>query len=145
MVMISIKADTKLVTQGLQDLKKTPPEIGRRKMLDMANRITRRMEEYPVARNEKEAKRRTGKLYRSWQVKKLEGGYQVSSDARGKNGKSYSHYVVGNAYGTGQAWMHKGRWQLFRDVVDDEVQKMPTEIAGAVRMVARRDGFEVKG
>lgn len=50
----------------------------------------------------------------------------------------YTRYVVGDSYGLGQAWMHQGRWQLFRDEVDKEVSTLPTEVERAIVVVARR-------
>jgi hypothetical protein len=99
------------------------------------NRITRNMEGYPPERP-RQTYVRTGRLGRRWNVKRLDEGYTVS------NSTPYTKFVVGSAYGTDQAWMHVGRWQLFRDVVDMEVDKLPQEISDAVIMVARRKGFE---
>jgi hypothetical protein len=134
-MQLSITFDGKLVRQGLQDLSKEIPEIGRRKIYDAMNRITRNMEGYPPERP-RQTYVRTGRLGRRWNVKRLDEGYTVS------NSTPYTKFVVGSAYGTDQAWMHVGRWQLFRDVVDMEVDKLPQEISDAVIMVARRKGFE---
>lgn len=139
---LTVTVDGTLVRQGLQNLAKEVPEIGRRKIYDMVNRITRNMEGYPAERPN-QTYVRTGRFGRSWKVSSLENGYQISNTAESR-GRAYPKYVVGDAYGTGQAWMHRGRWQVFRDVVDQEVAKMPQEIANAVQMVARRAGFEVK-
>jgi hypothetical protein len=134
-MQISITFDGKLVRQGLEDLSKEVPDIGRRKIFEAMNRITRNMEGYPPERPG-QSYTRTGRLGFNWQVKRLDDGYTVA------NPTPYAKYVVGNAYGTDQAWMHVGRWQLFRNVVDMEVNNLPQEISEAVVMVARRKGFE---
>ena len=135
MVTLSIKFDGELVRQGLENLQAEIPQIGRRHIYDMVNRITREMEGYPPERPGQRYER-TGRLGFGWKVEKLDNGYRVYNDTL------YTKYVVGSAYGTNQAWMHVGRWQKYRDVVDREVAKLPDEIADEVVMVARRDGFE---
>lgn len=155
---ITISFDSALVRRGLQDLQAEVPLIGRRKIYDAMNRITRRMEEYPpepegTSRTEyhpvlgriivtnRHRYERTGRLGRSWQVESLDNGYSISNRASNKYGTEYAPYVVGDAYGTSQAWMHVGRWQLFRDVADDEISTWPDEVADEVNMVARRAGL----
>lgn len=134
---LSITSNVPVVRQGLENLAKEMPTIGRRRMYDMMNRITRRMEEYPEERPY-QTYVRTGKLGFGWQVIKQDRGYQV------KNNVPYGKYVVGSAYGTGQAWMHVGRWQLLRDVVEDENKKLPQEIRDEIKLVARRNNVVVK-
>ncbi|HBU28385.1 MAG TPA: hypothetical protein DEB56_00725 [Thiobacillus sp.] len=135
-MQLTIKSNADLVRQGLQDLSSQPVKIGRRKIFDAMNRITREMEGYP---GERPGQRyiRTGNLGASWQVRRLEDGYQIYNNASHK-GRRYARYVVGDAYGQGQAWMHSGRWQLFRDVVEDEIDKLPEEVANELDLVARR-------
>jgi hypothetical protein len=134
---LSITSNVPVVRQGLENLAKEMPTIGRRRMYDMMNRITRRMEEYPEERPY-QTYIRTGNLGAAWQVVKLDKGYRVKNDV------PYGKYVVGSAYGTGQAWMHVGRWQLLRDVVEDENKKLPEEIRDEIKLVARRNNVVVK-
>jgi hypothetical protein len=37
--------------------------------------------------------------------------------------------------------MHKGRWEVYRDVVDEEIEKLPDAVEQEIRMVARRKGL----
>ena len=136
MTQITITSNVGLVRQGLQDLAAEIPKIGRRKIYDAINRITREMEGYP-AELPMQTYRRTGRLGASWKVQSLEDGYSISNYAA-KKGRRYANYVVGNAYGTGQAQIHEGRWPLFRDVVDREIAKQPQEIVDEIDLVARR-------
>lgn len=159
MPQISIKTNAPMVRQGLEDLGAEMPRIGRRRIRTMMERIKRRMQEYPpepagqstvsthnvLGRTYKRARgryQRTGKLGASWAIEKVGGGmgYRLSNNAERK-GRTYGQYVVGDAYGTGQAWMHKGRWQKLRDVVDEEVEQLPEEIDGEIILVARRVGL----
>ena len=136
-MQLTIKSNVGLVRQGLQDLSAEIPKIGRRRIYDAMNRITREMEGYPGERpNQRYV--RTGNLGASWRVDRLDDGYRISNFARGPKGRLYTRYVVGDAYGLGQAWMHRGRWQLFRDVADAEIEKLPAEVVKEIDMVARR-------
>jgi hypothetical protein len=156
MTELKISFEDGLVRQGLEDLAGEFPKIGRRRIYDMVNRITRTMEAYPPERAGQSrigyhlklgrvfiatGYRRTGKLGRSWKVDRNDDGYSIRNTAE-RNGHPYPRFVVGDAYGTGQAWMHRGRWLVFRDVVDKEVEKLPKEVADEVVMVARRKGFQ---
>lgn len=156
MTKLSIRVEGELVRQGLQDLSAEIPQIGRRGIRTVMNRIVRRMQEYPPepAGQSKRVShtifgyiikavgyKRTGTLGRSWKIEEIDNGYQIENTARSKRGHRYSRYVVGDAYGTGQAWMHQGRWQVFRDVVDEEVEKLPPEIEQEIVMVARRNNL----
>ena len=142
-MQISIKTkNAEVVRQGLEDLSAELPRIGRRRLYAAMNRITREMEGYPPERPGQRYKR-TGLLGASWDVKRLDNGYMITNDARRK-GRTYGHYVVGDAYGAGQAWMHKGRWPKLRDVVDAEIEKLPDAVSDEIKLVARRAGLEAE-
>ena len=135
-MQITIESNVGLVRQGLEDLQGEIPKIGRRRMYDAMVRITSKMKKYPPERpNQRYV--RTFKFRNSWSVNRTDAGYVIKNSASRK-GREYGHWVVGNAYGTTQAWMHQGRWQLFRDVVDDEIDKLPKEVADKIDLVARR-------
>ena len=136
MTQITIKSNVGLVRQGLQDLGAEIPKIGRRKMYDAVNRITREMEGYPPERQGQKYVR-TGRLGFSWRVHRLDTGYVISNNAS-RRGRYYTRYVVGDAYGHGQAWMHVGRWQKFKTVVDAEIEKMPQQIVNEIEISGRR-------
>ena len=78
---------------------------------------------------------RTGTLGAGWNTTQTANGYRTSNDT------PYTKRVVGNAYGIEQAWMHQGRWNLLRDVQDEEVAKLPDEIEKEISAVARRVGL----
>jgi len=159
MPQISVKTTAPLVRQGLENLTAEIPQIGRRRIRTVMERIKRRMQEYPpepagqstasshsalgtIFRPTKGRYRRTGNLGASWKIEEISGsmGYTISNDAQRK-GRSYGQYVVGDAYGTSQAWMHQGRWQKLRDVAEEEVDTLPEDVNNEILMVARRNNL----
>ena len=156
---LTVKVDTGLVRQGLEDLFLETPKIGRQRIRTVMERIKRKMQEYPAERPGQSTTsshpilgtvysrapgryKRTGNLGSHWIIgdSDKQNGYTIENTAERK-GKKYGKYVVGGANGSGQAWMHKGRWQLLRDVTDDEVAKLPKEIRDEIKLVARKKGF----
>lgn len=133
---LSIRVRGELVRQGLEDLSKETPDIGRRRMRGVSTRILEKARKYPPKRPGQRY-RRTYNLRNNWKAEAIKGnkGYTISNRMR------YAHYVVGDAYGTGQAWMHKGRWPLFRDITEQELKELPEAIQDEIVMVARREGF----
>jgi hypothetical protein len=129
-----------MVRQGLENLSAELPLIGRRRIRTVMNRVVRRMQAYPAQRSGQRYVR-TGRLFSHWKIEEIERGYSVENTAAGPNGKAYAKYVVGDAYGTGQAWMHAGRWDVFRDVMEEELQVLPDEIHDEIILVARRVGL----
>jgi hypothetical protein len=123
-----------IVRQGLQDLGAEIPRVGRLQIYQTAQGIVRRMKEYPPERPN-QTYIRTGTLGGGWMVISNPNGYSV------QNNTPYTPFVVGNAYGLEQAWMHQGRWQLLRDVTEDEVSKLPEAIINEISMVERRLGL----
>lgn len=75
--------------------------------------------------------KRTGRLANSWRVARLPSGARIYNTAH-KRGRFYSRYVVGNARGDGQAWMHKGRWWKAREKVDEQAPALRRLLAAAV-------------
>ncbi|MEA1998244.1 MAG: hypothetical protein U9N61_02810 [Euryarchaeota archaeon] len=133
--------DAKIVRQGLQNLDKETPAIGRKQIRDTLNTIIKRMKVYPPEPFGSTYER-TFKLKRNWKIKRLGNtGYRILNRARFK-GKSYVKYVVGGATGEGQAWMHKGRWVVFRDIVDKHFEKLPDKVDKSVRRIMRKSGWK---
>ena len=152
-MQLSINVKGELVRKGLQNLAAKSPKIGRQQIRTVINRIVRRQQAYPPepAHRTRTARHptlgkiftrtgRTGLLGRSWKVSPTESGYTLSNTAKRK-GRAYGQYVQGDAYGQSQAWMHKGRWELTRDVTEEEVAKLPADIEKAIMMVARKEGL----
>lgn len=135
MTQLSITVlNAEVVRKGLEDLSAEIPKIGRLQIYRAAQAIVRRMKEYPPP-PAASTYVRTGTLGAGWMITSSTNGYTVS------NSTPYTQYVTGNAYGLEQAWMHVGRWQLQRDVTEDEVSRLPEEIINEISMVARRLGL----
>jgi hypothetical protein len=162
MPRISVKVDTKLVRQGLEDLFAEVPKIGRQRIRTITERIKRAMQEYPpepagqsiptqhailgtVYAKAPGRYQRTGNLGSHWAIEETPAhdGYFVENTAERK-GRAYGKYVVGDAFGTSQARIHQGRWKLFRDVTDEELKALPAEITKEIVLVSRREGFKTK-
>lgn len=131
--------NAELVRKGLQDLGAEIPKIGKLQIYRTEQAIVRRMKSYwtnntPPALP---SYQRTGELANGYTITPTANGYTIS------NNVPYTVYVVGNAYGLEQAWMHAkpGRHKLLRDVQDEEVEKLPPEIEKEISAVARRVGL----
>jgi hypothetical protein len=70
---------------------------------------------------------RTGQLANRWKIER-HGFSRVSimNEAVGRRGQRYTTYVVGDSQGGGQAWMHRGRWWLARDVIEEQAPGLRT-------------------
>ena len=135
MTQLSISFNNaELVRKGLQDLGAEIPKIGRLQIYRTEQNVVRRMKMYPPE-VPGQTYIRTGTLGGGWMITPNSNGYTIS------NNTPYTKYVVGNAYGLEQAWMHEGRWNLLRDVSDEEVAKLPEEIENEISVVARRLGL----
>jgi hypothetical protein len=129
-----------LVRQGLQNLGAEIPKVGRLQIYKTMQRIQRRMKEYWTSNIPPElpSYQRTGTLAAGYSITSKTNGYTL------RNPVSYTKYVVGNAYGLEQAWMHAkpGRHTKLRDVTEEEAQVLPDEVLAEISMVARREGFK---
>jgi hypothetical protein len=134
MTQLSITVKDELVRKGMQDLGAEIPKIGRLQIYQTEQAIVRRVKIYPPERPA-QTYIRTGTLGAGWTITSNTNGYTISNDT------PYTKWVVGNAYGLEQAWMHQGRWQLLRDVQDEEVEKLPPAIESEISTVARRLGL----
>jgi hypothetical protein len=135
MTQLSIQVvGAELVRKGLQNLAAEIPQIGRLQIYRTEQAIVRRMKEYPPPPATSRYIR-TFALQSGWTITPRSDGYTIS------NATPYTKYVVGTAYGTEQAWMHVGRWQLLRNVSDEEIGKLPKAIDDNIMQVARRENL----
>lgn len=122
--------NAELTRMGLQNLDAEIPKISRKLIYDTQLAIVRRNKEYPsrISRY-----KRTYRFRAGWSITAYDLGYRIT------NSIPYSRYVVGNAYGQGQAWMHVGVWVPFRDIADEEVAKLPQAVQNELSLVIRRN------
>jgi hypothetical protein len=124
--------NAELVAMGFQNLNAEIPQIGRLPIYRTAQEIIRRLKEYP---SRVSTYIRTYVFRSGWSIDRYDLGYRIS------NRVPYGHYVVGNAFGAGQAWMHQGTWQTFRDVADEEADKLPEAVRDELTLAIRRNNL----
>ena len=109
-------------------------------MFTALDNVRKTFRDYPEKRPG-QTYRRTFRFKRSWKIRRLgDTGWRISNTARFR-GRAYPQFVMGDAQGRGQAWMHKRRWPVFRDEVEREFSKVPASIWKHLRPTARRAGF----
>jgi len=74
--------------------------------------------------------RRTGRLQARWHARANGRGVEIYNE------QPYAGYVVGDAKRQRQAWMHKGRWYLFADVVKGARPALRQRMATLIRQEA---------
>jgi hypothetical protein len=90
-------------------------------------RLKLRAKKYPPKRPGQKYKR-TGRLGTSWKKRKAgKNTWAIINDASFK-GRTYARYVVGDSKGNRQAWMHSGRWWVARDVIEENIPELRTEL-----------------
>jgi len=139
MPQISVKVTNgDLVRKGLESLRSDIPKIAKSRMFKHMENIVRKMKIYPP-KPAGSRYVRTFTLRNSWQIRQKDNGYTISADPV-QRGRRYGKYVVGDAYGEQQA-SQNSHWQLFRNVVEEEVAKMPKSIQDDIGIAAKRRGF----
>ncbi len=131
--------NAKLVAKGLQNLRADIPKIAKNNIENVFKRAVKQMKEYPPERPN-QTYIRTYEFKNSWQIIPMATGFKVTNTAT-RRGTRYPFYVVGDAVGQGQAWMHVGRWLLFRDVLDFEMTKLPNITEEHLRIRAKEEGL----
>lgn len=126
--------NAELVHKGLRNLSAAIPKIARSDIEGVHKRVIKQMQDYPPERPAQKYVR-TYEFKKTWRIKPTPKGARLSSSF------DKSMYVVGDAVGKGQAWMHVGRWLLFRDVVDYEMTKLNDTVEKHIVVRARQEGF----
>lgn len=135
MTQLSINvAGAEEVRRALENLGIEIPRTTKQYIYTIAQAVIRRMEQYPPELPY-QTYIRTGTLGDSWKIAPSTSGYRVS------NATPYARYVVGNEYGLEQVWVHAGRWNEFRQVVDEEAEKSPEQLIRDLIDLARRLGL----
>lgn len=103
---------------AVQNALRTAAATGRKRMVNVTyqwaeqNVMAQFRRAYPPPRPG-QTYRRTGNLGRGWAIRINQGSVTIH------NAMPYAGYVVGDAKGAGQAWMHRGRWWVARDAIDE--------------------------
>ena len=141
MVQITTRVQgAKIVRQGFEGIAKDTPKIGRLRIFRTLQSVIRAMKVYPSPRIGSSYVR-TFRLRRAWQLKRVDDtGYRISNNARYK-GKRYGKYVVGDSEGQDQAWMHVGRWNVMRKILDQAMDLMWDDFNKDMKGLIRLKGF----
>ena len=119
-----------IVRKGLQDLEREIPLIARKSIYDALRRVLTRMRKEP---SRMASYTRTGLLRSGWPYRPERLGPSAYTIY---NAVEYTRYVVGDAEGLNQAWFHVGRWENFREAVEEELGKLPQEAERAIELYA---------
>ena len=138
---ITVSENASLIRMGLQNLDQEAPQIGRLQLYTQSMNVVRLMKSYPEERAGQKYIR-TFLFQQSWLIMRMDNGYEIINDAA-RDGKEYGGYVVGDAVGQGQAWMHVGRWQQFAEVLNAMVSQLPAAVEKDVVVWGRQYGLEI--
>jgi len=139
MPAISIRVEAGATMAAMQNVRAEVPKISDRNIEKTVKRIVKHMQDYPPERSG-QTYRRTYQFRNSWKITRQMRGYKAENTASGRSGR-YGNYVVGDALGAGQAWMHTGRWLLFRDAVDYEMTQLPDSVEENLKLVINQNGL----
>lgn len=156
-VQLSIKTQgAELVRQGLQDLEREIPLIGRRGIYDLMLDVRAVMRTpgstptYPIKWDSDKQRRyvlamlreadnlpyrRTNALPRAWDIQKLPNGYRLF------NPEQAAVYIYGNYEGQRQSRIHEGRHPIAQETIEIGLQRLPQEIESKISYYAREKGL----
>lgn len=140
---LTVNDDSELVRQGLQDLAAEIPKVGRLGVFRTAQRIAKRLRIYPPERPD-QTYVRTNTLKNSVEIIPLGNGYNISVDPVSPKGVAYGEYVLGDADGNNQAWMHVGVWSPFANVALEEIYEMPDDVVEQLKLTGEEVGLKVE-
>ena len=144
-----------LVRQGLEDLGKEIPRIGRLRIYEALKRaqsklrIPKARPRSPIQWDSERQRRaffatdgfgrgipttRSGASLR-WQITATANGYTLA------NPTDYASHLYGRYDGSGQSRIFRGEYPLFVDVVENEIENLPQEIEQHITYKARERGF----
>ncbi len=146
-----------LVQQGLEKLDADIPKVGRKRiytrMLQIKNRLSQpgKKPDYPIPWDSEKQKRaffatdgfrggiptrRTGANIRGWILQAQEDGYRLANEERG------AFFIWGDLFKRkSQSNIHAGRWPLSKEVVFDELDKLPDELSADIEAAKKRAGL----
>ncbi len=128
------------VQQGLGDVQREIPKILSDRINNSAYLIGAHFKVYPPP-PPKSTYIRTGKLAESVRLRLGSTGATISIDPVSPKGKHYGIYVIGDGVGSGQAWMHKNRWPLLKDVAEKVMTSLPQDVENELREKIKQVGL----
>ena len=156
-VQLSVKVrGAELVRQGLEDIAREAPRIGRKRIYDMMRNVLKLLRtpgkkpSYPINWDSDRQRRyvlamlraqdnlpyrRTDALPRGWEIVSTDKGYRLENPAPA------AVYVYGNYEGERQSRIHEGRHPIFQEVVEEAIQELPPDIEEHITYYARQRGM----
>lgn len=157
MIQLKIRArNADIVRMGLEDFTAEVPKIGRQRIYNMMREAKSILSTpgspitYPVSWDSEKQKRfviamlrergnlpynRTGRLPAGWKIEKAGEGYLMS------NPYDEAVYIYGNYEGARQSRIHRGRHPVMQDVLETQIQGLPSEIEQAITYYGRSKGL----
>jgi len=140
MTQISVRLDGDTqIRRGLNHFSQTLKPLTKRIIKTAMERAKKKVQHYPPERPG-QAYVRTGAYGRSFALNENGLTYTLESDVM-QQGRRYTVYVGGRADGSGQAWMHAGRWKLIRQAVDEEIDPLVREVNDEIKHEIREQGL----
>lgn len=132
-----VEKGLKRVRKGLENLRAEIPKVAKSRLRAVSEDIVKRMQKYPSQRP-KQKYVRTYLFRSSWNIADTKTGYRVTNTA--KRGRvEYPEFVVGTLTNPNrQAWMHKGRWPVFAEVVTFVVERLPKSVKEHLQTAVRK-------
>jgi hypothetical protein len=147
-VQVTAKVVDGKVRQSLRALGDVIPKVGRRRLKQILQSAKYEASggwnggnSYSMAGAEKPSYQRTGTYGESYKI--VDNGavsYTLQSDAV-QDGQHYTPFVGGNAAGTGQAFMHIGRWPLIGPTVEKWLRALVDDIEQDLSQFLRAQGI----
>ncbi len=153
---VHVKADTRLVRKGLQDLGAEIPKVGKLQIYQVMRRSKARLTKkgkrvtYPVPWDNIRQKikvilmlkaannlpyRRKGDYQRGFKIIQIRDGYDLINE------NPNAEYIGGNARGKRQSRIFKGRYPIVREVVEEEAAKLPGAVVQHIKLVTKQKGL----
>lgn len=137
---LQAKPETKFVRKGLEDLRKDMPRVARARMWKAMQWIKKKMSYTQNSPPKRSGQKyvRTFNMMQKYRIGKTgAGNYYFEAAA------PYSKYVLGDARGIGQAWMHKDRWFTMRGMIEWVVARLPKSVIRALKFAV--PNLSIKG
>ena len=159
-LLLVVEDNAEVVRQGLQNLGRDMPQVGRLGIFRTAQAIVTRLHNTdgapsstPVMWDSDRQRKayfasngfgggvptvRTGDTKRAWQLVRLDNGYSIY------NSTPAAGHVYGDINGKGQSRIHEGRWVLFQDIVFELIdERLTDDVIAELRLYAANSGLEM--
>ncbi len=96
---------------------------------------------YNVPERSGQSYQRTGSYGKGFDLIEEGMTFRLRTGAYDAKGRDHAEYVGGRADGSGQAWMHAGRWPVIAKVIEKWVRGMLAGLDAGIRNLLNREGI----